>query len=103
MPRRSTALTIIEDPYREAPAERPWTSQRELSVCKWCRFSSWSKCWHPAMQTRGCAGRYIETNIKYPSGCERWKAARDGLCASYDPTILTRLLRKVGLRKAVVR
>jgi len=84
--------------YREKPVDLAlYQAPREAMNCHWCAFSTGlagelSKCKHP--RNRYTAGGWLSiVGPKYP----------DLDCPGYRPTLLTRLLRRVGLRKAVMR
>jgi len=98
MSRRSEALKVI--PYRGEPEDLDeYAGPVEASHCKVCHWAD-ARCHHPQAQDK--LHFCISTNLQYPDN-QWWRDAGKGECPGYRPSLLTRTLRLVGLRKPVMR
>lgn len=121
MSKRSEALAIVPDSYRPMPEGRDKTGPVEVSACMWCEFINGSRCDSPTMATEGdvlISGRVNFVNDlrikmtgipqevyepKLEAREQAWVSMVDGECPGYRPSLWTRILRKVGLRRPVMR
>ena len=110
MSRRSEALRVAQDPYRETPAKRGQVEPRECSYCRHCRFCNhmdW--CVNPELVTAarmagiGYWNQARASSLDSEDVQELSRAAQGGDCSHYRPSARTRLLRLFGLRRPVVR
>lgn len=98
MSKRSDALAIVPT-YRQAVPDLDYVGPTEMSLCDWCEWAD-SHCNHPRSQRD--RHLYLSTNLKHPEG-EFWEMVIQGECPGYRPSLWTRVLRRLGLRRPVMR
>jgi hypothetical protein len=99
-------LAVLREPYRGGPPDRAYVGREEVPNCYWCRWRRASSRVDPEARLGRCShpeqmNQHRHDTARWTGQCSDWNRAGD--CPRYEPTVLTRLFRWIGLRRPAWR